>query len=84
MLYSAMEDYYIDIVVGEGPTAHPVHFLAALYLDWSNDRAGMLSAPLRDRFGIVEHMNYYNQDELKQIIFRSARIFDTKLRSRGT
>lgn len=84
MLYSAMEDYYIDIVVGEGPTAHPVHFpLPPFTLIGATTRAGMLSAPLRDRFGIVEHMNYYNQDELKQIIFRSARIFDTQIEERG-
>lgn len=95
MLYSAMEDYYIDIVIGEGPTAHPVHFpLPPFTLIGATTRAGMLSAPLRDRFGIVEHMNYYNQDELKKIIFRSAEIFNSKiadegahelaLRSRGT
>lgn len=95
MLYSAMEDYYIDIVIGEGPTAHPVHFpLPPFTLIGATTRAGMLSAPLRDRFGIVEHMSYYNQDELTRIIFRSAGIFQTKiedggahelaLRSRGT
>ncbi len=95
MLYSAMEDFYIDIVVGEGPTSHPVHFpLPPFTLIGATTRAGMLSAPLRDRFGIIEHMNYYNQDELTQIIFRSAHIFNTKiddegakelaLRSRGT
>lgn len=95
MLYSAMEDYYIDIVVGEGPTSHPVHFpLPPFTLIGATTRAGMLSAPLRDRFGIIEHMNYYNEDELTQIIFRSAQIFHTKiddegakelaLRSRGT
>lgn len=84
MLYSAMEDYYIDIVVGEGPTAHPVHFpLPPFTLIGATTRAGMLSAPLRDRFGIVEHMNYYNQDELKQIIFRSAKIFNTKIEDEG-
>ena len=84
MLYSAMEDYYIDIVVGEGPTAHPVHFpLPPFTLIGATTRAGMLSAPLRDRFGIVEHMNYYNQDALKQIIFRSARIFDTQIEEQG-
>ncbi len=68
MLYSAMEDYYIDIVIGEGPTAHPVHFpLPPFTLIGATTRAGMLSAPLRDRFGIVEHMNYYTQDE-KQLL----------------
>ncbi len=84
MLYSAMEDYYIDIVIGEGPTAHPVHFpLPPFTLIGATTRAGMLSAPLRDRFVIVAHMNYYNQDELKQIIFRSAKIFHTKIEDEG-
>lgn len=95
MLYSAMEDYYIDIVVGEGPTAHPVHFpLPPFTLIGATTRAGALSAPLRDRFGIVERMNYYQAAELAQIIKRSATIFETAidetgahelaLRSRGT
>lgn len=95
MLYSAMEDYYIDIVVGEGPTAHPVHFpLPPFTLIGATTRAGALSAPLRDRFGIVEHMDYYTPAELNQIINRSARIFNCQidpegakelaLRSRGT
>lgn len=84
MLYSAMEDYYIDIVIGEGPTAHPVHFpLPPFTLIGATTRAGMLSAPLRDRFGIVEHMSYYNQDELTRIIFRSAGIFQTKIEDEG-
>lgn len=95
MLYSAMEDFYIDIVVGEGPTAHPVHFpLPPFTLIGATTRAGLLSAPLRDRFGIVEHMAYYSSTELNQIIERSAGIFQIKieesgahelaLRSRGT
>lgn len=95
MLYSAMEDYYIDIVVGEGPTAHPVHFpLPPFTLIGATTRAGALSAPLRDRFGIVEHMDYYTTTELDQIIKRSAGIFNCQidpegakelaLRSRGT
>ena len=84
MLYSAMEDYYIDIVIGEGPTAHPVHFpLPPFTLIGATTRAGMLSAPLRDRFGIVEHMNYYTQDELTKIIFRSAKIFHTSIQNEG-
>lgn len=84
MLYSAMEDFYIDIVVGEGPTAHPVHFpLPPFTLIGATTRAGMLSAPLRDRFGIVAHMNYYQTDELEQIIFRSAKIFDTSISQEG-
>lgn len=95
MLYSAMEDFYIDIVVGEGPTAHPVHFpLPPFTLIGATTRPGALSAPLRDRFGIVEHMNYYSADELMEIIFRSAKIFNVEIgqdaarqlamRSRGT
>lgn len=95
MLYSAMEDFYIDIVVGEGPTAHPVHFpLPPFTLIGATTRAGALSAPLRDRFGIVERMNYYQEAELAQIVQRSATIFETgideegahelALRSRGT
>ncbi len=95
MLYSAMEDFYIDIVVGEGPTAHPVHFpLPPFTLIGATTRAGLLAAPLRDRFGIVARMDYYTTTELSQIIDRSATIFNTKiqedgahelaLRSRGT
>lgn len=84
MLYSAMEDYYIDIVVGEGPTAHPIHFpLPPFTLIGATTRAGSLSAPLRDRFGIVEHMDYYNTNELEQIIFRSAGIFNTQIEDEG-
>ncbi len=65
MLYSAMEDFYIDIVVGQGPTAHPVHFpLPPFTLVGATTRAGMLSAPLRDRFGITAHMAYYTPEEL--------------------
>lgn len=95
MLYSAMEDFYIDIVVGQGPTAHPVHFpLPPFTLIGATTRAGLLSAPLRDRFGIVEHMAYYQADDLEEIVLRSADIFQTAiapagahaiaLRSRGT
>ncbi|HIW71854.1 MAG TPA: Holliday junction branch migration DNA helicase RuvB [Candidatus Levilactobacillus faecigallinarum] len=95
MLYSAMEDFYIDIVVGQGPTAHPVHFpLPPFTLIGATTRAGLLSAPLRDRFGIVEHMAYYDASDLQEIVTRSADIFQTPiapagakaiaLRSRGT
>ena len=84
MLYSAMEDFYIDIVVGEGPTAHPVHFpLPPFTLIGAATRAGALSAPLRDRFGIVEHMAYYNATELNQIIMRSSRIFNVRIQDSG-
>ena len=95
MLYSAMEDFYVDIMVGQGPTSHPVHFtLPPFTLIGATTRAGMLSAPLRDRFGIISHMEYYETQDLKEIVLRSADIFDTDiveegayeiaLRSRGT
>ncbi|MTD41907.1 Holliday junction branch migration DNA helicase RuvB [Erwinia sp. CPCC 100877] len=95
MLYSAMEDFYVDIMVGQGTTAHPVHFpLPPFTLIGATTRAGMLSAPLRDRFGIISHMEYYETKDLKEIVLRSADIFQTEIieegayeiarRSRGT
>jgi Holliday junction DNA helicase RuvB len=95
MLYSAMEDFYVDIMVGQGPAAHPVHFpLPPFTLIGATTRAGMLSAPLRDRFGIISHMEYYSEADLEEIVIRSADIFQTEIiesgaieiarRSRGT
>ncbi|GBG04310.1 Holliday junction DNA helicase RuvB [Lactobacillus rodentium] len=95
VLYSAMEDYYIDIVVGEGQTTHAVHVpLPPFTLIGATTRAGQLSAPLRDRFGIVEHMQYYEIADLEKIILRSSEVFNTQInedaalelarRSRGT
>lgn len=95
VLYSAMEDFYIDIVVGEGQTTHAVHVpLPPFTLIGATTRAGQLSAPLRDRFGIIEHMQYYSIDDLEKIIQRSSVVFNTKIdpeaaielarRSRGT
>lgn len=84
MLYTAMEDYYIDIMVGTGSSAHPVHFpLPPFTLIGATTRAGMLSAPLRDRFGILCHMDYYRMVDLQQIILRSADIFDTRIDEEG-
>ena len=95
MLYSAMEDFFVDIVVGQGPTAHPVHFpLPPFTLVGATTRAGALSAPLRDRFGIVSHMEYYDEESLTEIVKRTASVFESEiheeaarevaLRSRGT
>lgn len=95
MLYSAMEDFYVDIMVGQGATSHPVHFtLPPFTLVGATTRAGMLSAPLRDRFGIVSHMEYYETADLREIVLRTADIFNTEIvdegayeiakRSRGT
>ncbi|GHV97075.1 Holliday junction ATP-dependent DNA helicase RuvB [Lactobacillus nasalidis] len=95
VLYSAMEDFYIDIVVGEGQTTHAVHLpLPPFTLIGATTLAGQLSAPLRDRFGIVEHMQYYQVSDLEKIVLRSSEVFHTKIspqaavelarRSRGT
>ncbi|GAX03762.1 Holliday junction DNA helicase RuvB [Secundilactobacillus pentosiphilus] len=84
MLYSAMEDFFIDIVVGQGPTAHPIHFpLPPFTLIGATTRAGLLSAPLRDRFGIVGHMAYYSSAELEQIVKRSAKILNSPIQEEG-
>lgn len=95
VLYSAMEDFYVDIVVGEGETSHAVHVpLPPFTLIGATTRAGQLSAPLRERFGIIEHLQFYDFDELRQIILRSSQVFHSKIdpdaatelarRSRGT
>ncbi len=84
ILYSAMEDYFIDIIVGQGPTAHPVHFpLPPFTLVGATTRAGLLSAPLRARFGIIGHMEYYNEVDLSRIIKRSAQILSTGIDDEG-
>lgn len=94
-LYSAMEDFYVDIIVGQGPTAHPVHFpLPPFTLIGATTRAGLLSAPLRDRFGILAALNYYDAHDLQEIVLRSADVLQTRitpeaalevaLRARGT
>lgn len=95
ILYSAMEDYSIDIIIGQGETAHPVHFpLPPFTLIGATTRAGNLSAPLRDRFGILSHMEYYTESDLKEIVERTSDVLRTKTdqtgaievarRSRGT
>ncbi|APT18072.1 crossover junction ATP-dependent DNA helicase RuvB [Amylolactobacillus amylotrophicus DSM 20534] len=95
VLYSAMEDFYIDIVVGQGQATHPVHVpLPPFTLIGATTRAGQLSAPLRDRFGIVEHMQFYDVSDLRKIVQRTAKVFDSEIdvsaadelarRSRGT
>ncbi|GAA3016167.1 Holliday junction branch migration DNA helicase RuvB [Tetragenococcus solitarius] len=84
MLYSAMEDFYVDIMVGQGTTSHPVHFpLPPFTLIGATTRAGMLSAPLRDRFGIISHMEYYAEKDLKEIVLRSSSVFQTEIVAEG-
>ena len=77
VLYSAMEDYYIDIMIGAGETSRSVHLeLPPFTLVGATTRAGMLSNPLRARFGINGHMEYYELPDLKEIIERTSEIFD--------
>lgn len=85
MLYSAMEDFFIDIIIGEGDTAHPVHFpLPPFTLIGATTRAGSLSAPLRDRFGILSHMEYYSEEELNDVVIRSAEVLKTSTDTDGS
>ena len=85
VLYSAMEDYCIDIIVGKGPAAKSIRLsLPKFTLIGATTRAGMLSAPLRDRFGIIQRLEYYSIDELAQIIERTAKILDTQITKEAT
>ena len=95
ILYSAMEDYALDIIVGKGPSARNIRFsLKKFTLIGATTRAGMLAAPLRDRFGIVNRLEMYTPNELQEIVSRSARALGISIdddaaaeisrRSRGT
>ena len=95
ILYSAMEDYAIDIVIGKGPSAISLRiYIAKFTLIGATTRAGSLSAPLRDRFGIVCKFDFYTVDEIKSILYRTAGVLHTTIddesldelgrRSRGT
>jgi len=79
-LYSAMEDFKIDIFFGKGPTAESMRFdLPKITIIGATTRTGALSAPLRDRFGILHRLEYYSIDEIQQIIQRSAKILSIKI-----
>jgi Holliday junction DNA helicase RuvB len=95
ILYPALEDYQIDIMIGEGPAARSVKLdLPPFTLVGATTRAGMLTNPLRDRFGIVARLEFYTPDELKTIVLRSAKLLNVSIddggaieiarRSRGT
>ncbi|EPD2315595.1 Holliday junction branch migration DNA helicase RuvB [Listeria monocytogenes] len=95
ILYPAMEDYCLDIVIGTGPTARSVRLdLPPFTLIGATTRAGLLSAPLRDRFGVIDHLEFYTEGQLTEIVLRTSNILDTKIddlgareiarRSRGT
>ena len=84
ILYPALEDYQIDIMIGEGPAARSIKLdLPPFTLIGATTRAGMLTNPLRDRFGIVSRLEFYSQDELAQIVQRSARLLDVSLENDG-
>jgi len=79
-LYPAMEDYRFDVMIGEGPTARSYSIpLQPFTLVGATTRAGQLTAPLRDRFGIVEHLEFYRAEELSEIITRSARLLGVQI-----
>jgi Holliday junction DNA helicase RuvB len=84
LLYMAMEDFRVDVVVGKGPgaTAIPLD-LAAFTLVGATTRAGLLTGPLRDRFGFTGHMDFYDSDELEQVLRRSAELLGIALRPDG-
>lgn len=83
-LYSAMEDYYVDIITGDGLGARTMKFkLAPFTLIGATTRAGLLNAPFRDRFGIVERLNFYDKDQLVKILTRSAEVLGVDLEPQG-
>ncbi len=95
ILYPAMEDYALDFIVGKGPSARAMRLkIQPFTLIGATTKAGSLSAPLRDRFGVIARLEMYSSDELKQIIMRSSKILNVKIdddaclilakRSRGT
>ena len=95
VLYPAMEDFHLDIMIGEGPGARSIKLeLPPFSLVGATTRAGLLTSPLRDRFGIVQRLEFYDTDELSQIVARTASILDLPVdeagvkqiasRSRGT
>ena len=84
VLYPAMEDFAIDIMIGKGAAARSVRLdLPRFTLIGATTRAGLLTAPLRDRFGVVQHLEFYTEKELQTIIIRSASVLGVKIDSRG-
>ena len=85
VLYSAMEDYKLDIVIGKGPAARSVRLdLPKFTVIGATTRTGSLAAPLRDRFGIVHRLEFYNDEEISKIIERSAGILNTNIDSEAS
>lgn len=84
VLYPAMEDFAIDIMIGKGASASSIRLdLPRFTLVGATTRAGLLSAPLRDRFGVMHHLEFYNQKELATIVLRSAQVLGVKIDLKG-
>jgi Holliday junction DNA helicase RuvB len=84
VLYPAMEDYQLDIIIGQGPNARSIKLdLPKFTLVGATTRAGLLTSPLRDRFGVVFRLDFYSPEELRQITLRSARILNIKVEEDG-
>ena len=84
VLYPAMEDFAIDIMIGKGASARSIRLdLPKFTLVGATTRAGLLSAPLRDRFGVMHHLEFYNKEELQTIILRSADVLGVEIDTRG-
>lgn len=83
-LYPVMEDFELDIIIGQGPAAKTIKLPVPRFtLVGATTRAGLLSSPLRDRFGIINHLNFYGFDELTQIVRRSSEIMNIKIDAEG-
>ena len=84
VLYPAMEDFAIDIMIGKGATARSIRLdLPQFTLIGATTRAGMLSAPLRDRFGVIQRLEFYTPDELSKIILRSSKVLNMEMDTKG-
>lgn len=84
VLYPAMEDFAIDIMIGKGATARSIRLnLPRFTLVGATTRVGMLTAPLRDRFGVVDRLEFYTNEELKTIILRSAKVLEVEIEEEG-
>lgn len=84
ILYPAMEDYQLDIMIGEGPAARSIKLdLPPFTLVGATTRAGLLTSPLRDRFGIVQRLEFYNTEDLANIVTRSSRLLQIQLQQQG-
>ncbi|MDO4435545.1 MAG: Holliday junction branch migration DNA helicase RuvB [Cardiobacteriaceae bacterium] len=84
VLYPAMEDYQIDIMIGEGPAARSIKLdLPPFTLVGATTRSGLLTAPLRDRFGISHHLQFYTNEELARIVARAAHLLGVKIEPKG-